>query len=116
MNIDRFTQKAQETILAAQRLAEQLQSPILDAEHILAALVEPDDGVPAETLRRLGVDVPALRGEIASLLNRRARIQGGSLSLGPRAKEAIDKAEAEAKRLNDEYVSTEHILLGVQEV
>src|SRR3954452_11373893 len=116
MNLDRFTQKAQEAIVAAQRLAETSQSPLLDAEHLLAALLEPDDGVPAETLRRLGVDLPALRGDIAALLNRRARIQGGSLSLGPRAKQALEKAEAEAKRLTDEYVSTEHLLLGVHEV
>src|SRR5215212_6616928 len=116
MNLDRFTQKAQEAIVAGQRLAEALQSPVLDAEHMLSALLEPDDGVPAETLRRLGVDVPALRGELASLLSRRARIQGGSLTLGPRARQAIEKAEAEAKRLQDEYVSTEHLLLGVADV
>ena len=116
MNLDRFTQKAQEAILAAQRLAETLQSPILDAEHLLAALLEPDDGVPAETLRRLGVDVPGIRGAIASLLSHRARIQGGSLTLGPRGKQAIEKAEAEGRRLRDEYVSTEHLLLGVAEV
>ena len=61
MNLDRFTQKAQESIVAAQRLAEELQSPVLDSEHLLAALVEPDDGVPAETLRRVGVDLPAFR-------------------------------------------------------
>ena len=42
------------------------QSPILDAEHLLSALVEPDDGIPAETLRRLGVDLPAFRGELAA--------------------------------------------------
>ena len=62
MNLDRFTQKAQESIVAAQRLAEELQSPVLDSEHLLAALVEAADGIPAETLRRLGVDLPALRG------------------------------------------------------
>ena len=116
MNLERFTQKAQEAIVAAQRLAETLQSPLLDAEHILAALLEPADGVPAETLRRLGVDVPGLRGDLAALLSRRARIQGGSLTLGPRAKQTLEKAEAEAKRLQDEYVSTEHLLLGVAEV
>ena len=87
MQLDRFTQKAQETIVAAQRLAETLHSPLLDAEHILAALLEPDDGVPAETLRRLGVDLPGLRGELAALLSRRASIEGGSLTLGPRAKQ-----------------------------
>ena len=67
MQLDRFTQKAQEAIIAAQQAAERLQSPILDAEHILSALVEPDDGIPAETLRRLGVDLPTFRGEIASV-------------------------------------------------
>ena len=116
MQLDRFTQKAQEAIVAAQKLAETLQSPILDAEHILAALVEPDDGVPAETLRRLGVDLPALRGELAALLARRARIQGGSLSLDPRAKRVIEQAQDEARRLGDEYVSTEHLLVGAAEV
>ena len=67
MQLDRYTQKAQETIAAAQRIAEAAESPVLDAEHLLAALVEPDDGVPAETLRRLGVDLPAFRGELAAM-------------------------------------------------
>ncbi len=115
MQLDRFTQKAQEAIVSAQRLAENLQSPILDAEHLLAALIEPDDGIPAETLRRIGVDLVQLRGDVAAGLARRARIQGGSLALDPRAKQAIDHAQDEARRLGDEYVSTEHLLLGVLE-
>ena len=115
MQLDRFTQKAQEAVIAAQGTAERLQSPILDAEHLLSALIEPDDGVPAETLRRLGVDLPAFRGEVAAILAKRARIQGGSLALDSRAKTVIERAEAEARRLGDEYVSTEHLLLGVAE-
>ena len=115
MQLDRFTQKAQEAVVAAQETAQRLQSPILDAEHLLSALVEPDDGVPAETLRRLGVDLPTFRGELAAELAKRARIQGGSLSLDPRAKAVIERAEAEARRLGDEYVSTEHLLLGIAE-
>ena len=116
MQLDRFTQKAQEAVLAAQQLAERLQSPVLDAEHFLSALVEPDDGVPAETLRRLGVDLPAFRGELAAILARRAKIQGGSLALDPRAKRVVDRAQEEARRLGDEYTSTEHLLLGAAEV
>ncbi len=116
MKLDRYTEKAQEAIIAAQRLAEELQSPVLDAEHLLDALVEPDDGVPAETLRRIGVDLKAFRDELAGILSRRAKIQGGSLSLDPRAKRAMELAEEEAKRLGDEYVSTEHLLLAVAEV
>ena len=116
MKLDRYTEKAQEAIIAAQRLAEELQSPVLDAEHLLAALVEPDDGVPAETLRRIGVDLKAFREELAGILSRRAKIQGGSLSLDPRAKRATELAEEEAKRLGDEFVSTEHLLLAIAEV
>ena len=115
MQLDRFTEKAQEAIVAAQQLAERMQSPVLDAEHLLAALVEPDDGIPAETLRRLGVDLAGFRGELAALLARRAHIQGGTLSLDPRAKRVIERAQEEARRLGDEYTSTEHLLLGTAE-
>ena len=116
MQLDRFTEKAQEAIVTAQQLAERMQSPVLDAEHLLAALVDPDDGVPAETLRRLGVDLPAFRGEIAATLARRARIQGGQLGLDQRARRVIDRAMEETRRLGDEYTSTEHLLLGVAEI
>ncbi|MFL5769417.1 MAG: Clp protease N-terminal domain-containing protein, partial [Chloroflexota bacterium] len=116
MKLDRYTEKAQEAILAAQRAAEELQSPVLDAEHVLHALVEPDDGIPAETLRRIGVDLNDFRGELAALLSKRARIQGGQLGLDPRTKRALELAEQEARRLGDEYVSTEHLLLAVAEV
>ncbi len=115
MQLDQFTEKAQEAIVAAQQLAERMQSPVLDAEHLLAALVEPDDGIPAETLRRLGVDLAGFRGELAALLARRAHIQGGTLSLDPRAKRVIERAQEEARRLGDEYTSTEHLLLGTAE-
>ncbi|MDP2349584.1 MAG: ATP-dependent chaperone ClpB [Chloroflexota bacterium] len=115
MQLDRFTEKAQEAVVAAQQLAERMQSPVLDAEHLLAALADPDDGIPAETLRRLGVDLAAFRGEIAAILARRARVQGGSLTLDSRAKKIIERAMEEARRLGDEYTSTEHLLLGVVE-
>jgi ATP-dependent Clp protease ATP-binding subunit ClpB len=113
MNLDRYTEKAQEAVASAQALAERLQSPVLDAEHLLAALLEDEDGVPATTLRRLGTDLHTVRGELAALLSRRAKVQGGTLTLDPRAKRALDRAAEEARRLSDEYVSTEHLLLGV---
>ena len=115
MQLDRFTEKAQDAIVAAQALAERMQSPVLDAEHLLAALVGPDDGIPAETLRRLGVDLVAFRGEIAAILAGRARVHGGQQTLDPRARKVIEHARDEARRLGDEYTSTEHLLLGVVE-
>ena len=115
MQLDRFTEKAQEAIVAAQQLAERMQSPVLDAEHLLSALVEPDDGIPAETLRRLGVDLAAFRGELAAILARRAHIQGGTLQPRP-ARQARDRARpGGGRRLGDEYTSTEHLLLGTAE-
>ncbi|HEX5467043.1 MAG TPA: ATP-dependent chaperone ClpB [Candidatus Limnocylindrales bacterium] len=115
MKLDRYTEKAQEAILAAQRLATEAESPVLDAEHLLAALLQDDEGTPAATLRRLGVDVPRLRTEIAAALGHRARVRGSSLSLDKRAQQLLERAEDEARRLQDEYVSTEHLLIAAAE-
>jgi len=115
MKLDRYTQKAQEAILAAQQLATEQASPVLDAEHILAALLQDPEGVPAAVLRQLGVDPAQLSVELAAVLGRRARIEGGQLSLDPRAQQLIRRAEDEAKRLGDEYVSTEHLLIASSE-
>ena len=82
MNLDRYTQKAQEAILAAQRLASEADSPVLDAEHLLAALLDDDRGHPAMTLRRLGADVPRLRMELAAALSPAGRVAAAQLSPG----------------------------------
>jgi len=115
VKLDRYTEKAQEAIVAAQRLASDAGSPILDAEHILAALLHDPDGVPSVTLRRLAADPAQLSVELAAVLSRRARIEGGSMSLDPRARQLMKHAEDEARRLGDEYVSTEHLLLAAAE-
>ncbi|MBA3780012.1 MAG: ATP-dependent chaperone ClpB [Chloroflexi bacterium] len=115
MKLDRYTEKAQEAILAAQRLATEAQSPILDAEHIAAALLQDEEGIPAATLRRLDADPAGVAVELAGALSKRARIQGGQLSLDPRGRYLIERAEEEARRLQDEYVSTEHLLIAAAE-
>jgi ATP-dependent Clp protease ATP-binding subunit ClpB len=115
MKLDRYTEKAQESIVAAQRLATDAQSPILDAEHVLAALLADETGIPAATLRRLGVDTAAIQTELAGVLSRRAQMHGGQLTLDSRAKRLLERAEEEARRLGDEYVSTEHLLVAAAE-
>src|SRR5688500_1920328 len=112
MKLDRYTEKAQHAIVAAQRLATDADSPVLDAEHILAALLDDAEGIPAATLRALNADPAQVGVEIAAALSHRAKVAGGSMSLDPRAQELIRNAEDEAKRLQDEYVSTEHLLLA----
>jgi ATP-dependent Clp protease ATP-binding subunit ClpB len=115
MKLDRFTEKAQEAIVAAQRLATEADSPILDAEHVLSALLQDPEGIPIVTLRKLEADTAQINMELAAVLSRRARVQGSSLSLDPRARHLFDRAEDEARRLKDEYVSTEHLLLASAE-
>ncbi len=111
MKLDRYTEKAQEAIVVAQRLASEAASPVLDAEHILAALLSDPEGIPVVTLRQLGADPGAINVELGAALSHRARIEGGSLSLDPRVRRLLERAEEEARRLGDEYVSTEHLLL-----
>jgi ATP-dependent Clp protease ATP-binding subunit ClpB len=115
VKLDRYTEKAQEAIVAAQRVATEADSPVLDAEHVLAALLADEEGIPAMTLRALDADPAQVRMEVAAVLARRAKIQGGQLSLDPRARQLFDGAEDEARRLNDEFVSTEHLLLAASQ-
>ncbi|MDL2335281.1 MAG: Clp protease N-terminal domain-containing protein, partial [Chloroflexota bacterium] len=112
MRLERYTEKAQQAISTAQRLATDSDSPVLDAEHILAALFQDPEGIPAATLRALGADPAQIGVELAASLSRRAKVAGGSLSLDPRVQQLVRHAEDEAKRLGDEYVSTEHLLLA----
>jgi len=115
MKLDRFTEKAQEAIVGAQRLAQEADSPVLDAEHILAALLADEQGIPVTTLRKIGADPAQVRMELAAVLSRRAKIKGGQLALDSRAKQLVERAEEEARRLGDEYVSTEHLLIAAAE-
>jgi ATP-dependent Clp protease ATP-binding subunit ClpB len=115
MNLQRYTENAQQALLAAQRLATDGSHPELGPEHLLAALLEPEDGVPAAVLTRLGLDLPALRARVRELLGRLPRQIGATAqpALSPRLHRVLEAAEAEARHMGDEYVSTEHLLLSL---
>src|SRR5690606_13111246 len=80
-----------------------------------AALLEDPEGIPAATLRQLGADPAQVAIDLGVALSRRARVAGGQLALDNRARHLIERAENEAKRLGDEYVSTEHLLIAAAE-
>jgi len=116
VNINKMTEKAQEAIVAAQRLAEEHNHSQLDVEHLLFALVDQEGGVVPQILQRLGVDPRQVRNQVETLIQRLPRIYGPSqLTTSPRLRRAIEQAFQEANRLTDEYVSTEHLLLGILE-
>src|SRR5215831_3120502 len=114
MNINKYTEKAQEAIAAAQQLAERSSHAQIEPEHLLVALVEQREGVVPELLRKMNAD-PAVVGRAArELLSKIPQAYGGSQpGLSPRLKLVADLAEAEAERLKDEYVSTEHLLVAL---
>ncbi len=116
MDLSRLTQKSQEALQAAQAAALRRGHQQLDGEHVLLALLEDAQGIVPRLLARMEVDVPALRAAVEAELDRRPSVAGAGVEAGkiyvtPRIQELLDKAEGEAKRLKDEYVSVEHLVL-----
>ncbi|MDB6121116.1 MAG: ATP-dependent chaperone ClpB, partial [Pedosphaera sp.] len=116
MQLERFTTKAQAALQDAQRLAHQHSNQEIDGEHLLAALIEQEDGLVRPLLEKLGVPVEQLSSDLEQAIQKRVKVQGISSSdtfLGNSLKRALDAAQAQAEKLKDEYVSTEHLLLGL---
>ncbi len=114
MNINKYTEKAQEALLAAQQLAEQMSHAQIEPEHLLVALVEQREGIVPEVLRKMAADPAQIAQSARELLSRIPSAYGGSQpGLSPRLKLVTDLAQAEAERLKDEYVSTEHLLVAI---
>jgi ATP-dependent Clp protease ATP-binding subunit ClpB len=118
MHPDRFTIKAQEALKAAQQLADERLNPQTTPEHMLAVLLEQDGGVVAPVLRKLGVDPGAVRHALGPALDALPKLTTGAGRQEPAAGSSelvqiLRKAEDEMRGLNDEYVSTEHLLLAL---
>ena len=116
MRMDKFTIKAQEAVQQAQQIAEQNQNPQVDIEHMLSALLAQNEGLTGPILQKLGVNVGLLQQQLQAEIAKLPRIGGMAevaTSLTPRLRGAINAAFGEAERMKDEYVSTEHLLLGI---
>ncbi len=114
-NTNRFTQKTQEAIVAAQNAAERNGNSQVEPEHLLLGLLEQGDGVVPQVLGKLGVAVGALRQQLGTELNRFPRVSGGGvqLTMSSRLRSVLLKAHDELAQFGDEYVSTEHLLLSL---
>jgi len=114
MNLNKYTEKAQEAVLAAQRLAEQTSHAQIEPEHLLSALVEQHEGIVPELLRKMSANPEEIARAARELLARIPQAYGGAQpGLSPRLKLVADLAQAEADRLKDEYVSTEHLFVSL---
>ncbi len=117
MDINRFTEKLQESLRAAQSKANRYGHQQLDVEHLLLSLLEQEGGLAGSILTRAGVDVTALKTALEQELDRLPKVSGPSgppdqIYVTPRLNRLMDSAGDEAKKLKDEYVSIEHVLLA----
>ena len=117
MNLDKYTQKSQEAILAAQGLAQEYQQQSIEPSHLLLALVQQEDGIVPAVVTKISGGTQALQDELTKELAKQPKIQGANVevSLARSTTEVLSAAERYAKGMQDEYVSTEHILLGLMD-
>ena len=113
MNLNRLTEKAQEAVVTAQHVATGLDHAEVTPEHLLVALVEQQGGIVPSVLRKLNLDPVRTAADARKLLEALPKTYGADLRFSPRMKLVFDSAQAEAQRLQDEYVSTEHLLMAL---
>jgi ATP-dependent Clp protease ATP-binding subunit ClpA len=110
---DKFTERARRSLSFAQEEAQRFQHNYIGTEHLLLGLVREGEGVAAQVLTRLGVELNAVREAVEFIIGRGDRIVLGEIGLTPRSKKVIELAVDEARRLHHHYIGTEHILLGL---
>ena len=109
----RFTERARRVIFFAQEEAGRLGENFVTTEHLLLGLVRENDSVAARILERMGVSLNRVRAEVERQVTRGDGRLGQDMQLTPRAKRVIDLAYDEARQLNNNYIGTEHLLLGL---
>ncbi len=117
MNLEKFTQKSQEAIFLAQQLAQDLNHQAIEPIHILLALLRQEDGVAPAIVTKVAGSTLALVEELQTELDRRPKVHGSNMEVGlaQPTTDVLRAAERYAKGMQDDYVSTEHILLGLTE-
>ena len=113
INPEKLTVKSSEALNDALAYARRLGNPLVYDLHLLHALITQDEGIVAPILQKLGVNVTALRQAIEREIERYPKQSGAQPSLSRELNHVIDRAEEEARSLGDEFISTEHLLLGL---
>ena len=117
MRFDKFTVKVQEALQEAQSLAGHFGHQAVDVEHLLAALIRQPEGIVSAALKKLGADIRSIQREVEKTLNSLPKVSGGATQayMTPRLNKVLENSFEEAKRLKDEFVSAEHILIAMTE-
>ena len=118
MRFDRFTVKSQEAVTEAQGIAQKRNQQQIEVEHLLLALLEQRDGLVVPILKKIGIDPAEIKTKTEGAINKIPKVygdSGGQIYLSPALNRVLIKAEEEAGKLKDEYVSTEHIFIAMVE-
>ncbi|UAB81140.1 ATP-dependent chaperone ClpB [Marixanthomonas sp. SCSIO 43207] len=113
MNFNNFTIKSQEAIQQAQQIAQAFGHQQIENEHILKAIFEVDENVTPFILKKLNVNVALLQQVLDKQLESFSKVEGGDIMLSREAGKTVNEASIVAKKMNDEYVSIEHLLLAI---
>ena len=113
MNINKFTIKSQEAIQQSQQLAQGYGQQQIENEHIFKAIFEVDENVAPFILKKLNVNVPLFIQVLDSTIQSFPKVSGGEVMLSRDANKALNEAEIIAKKMNDEFVSIEHLILAI---
>ena len=115
MRPEKFTEQAREALALSQELVRQYKHSQWDVEHILLALLQQEKGLVGEILRELKADVDTIRQQVDAALARAPKVtfDTGQIYATPRVAQLLSSANAEAERLKDEFISTEHILIAI---
>ena len=113
MNINKFTIKSQEAIQLSQQLAQSEGQQQIENEHIFKAIFEVDENVAPFILKKLNVNVPLFLQVLDSTIQSFPKVSGGEIMLSRTANSTLNEAEIIAKKMNDEFVSVEHLILAI---
>jgi len=115
MRLDRFTLRAQEAVQTAIEQAERNQNQQVEPEHLLAAMLEQPEGIVRPILGKLSVNVTVVSNDIQAAIARFPRVQGGQQYFSPRLSQIFTAAQKQAESMQDEFISTEHLLIAIAE-
>src|SRR6058998_539171 len=113
MRLDKFTLRGQEAIQAGIELAERKQNQQVEPEHILCAMLEQPEGIVRPLLGKLGANIQVVKNDCEAAVARFPRVQGGQQYFTSRLSQIFNAAQKEAEKMQDEYISTEHLLLAI---
>lgn len=113
MTLDKFTIKAQEAVQKAQEIALGGQHPAIETSHLLKGLLSEDENVTPYLLKKMEVNISRLSQQVDVILNTMPHVSGGQVYLSSDANQALVSASQRATKMNDDFVSVEHLLLGL---